>query len=228
MNEEDMSHEELEAALKRFEAPVALRELERNVRVGARKAKSRADTFLKAYRARFEIKKKRGLNAPDVLVSFIFRDAIELYCLGQIGAMLVDLCGTIEFYLARDLPKIVARDELSADFIRPMFQRKSVLDFAHMLKDVGLWKKADVDFCRSLVEHRNAIAHKNAVLAERLLGRARGELDAIEVKDEVDKLDGLPFLLGSMEIVWRLVKMMTDATTDDETQTPAESNKPRA
>lgn len=157
---------------------------------------------------------KRGY--VDGMSYFLFRNAFELYFIGNNAALFVELQGLLERLCVDEACKYIAVNDTALKVLQDSYRKKVLTDIAPYFKTISMWDDEDVKFANKLTQIRNGIAHKNATLVNRQLGNGAdaciGEITTIVNKTEV-----VPYILRVIDLCLKVSGLLT----------PGKVNNPR-
>jgi len=143
-------------------------------------------------------------NSVLALINVFLEQAAQLIILQQNTAARIELYAVLERLVIVYLPHKLAKDKKSESVIRSFIERKTLLELSHFLQELELWEKEDLAFVKRLSRIRNALAHRNYELLEKITGMRHSFLDKPIAR--INKLDASDDLVKTLELVIKLTK----------------------
>lgn len=155
---------------------------------------------------------KRGY--VDGMSYFLFRNAFELYFIGNYAALFVELQGLLERLCIDEACKYIAVNDDALKVLQDSYRKKVLNDIAPYFKTISMWDDEDVKFANKLTQIRNGIAHKNATLVNRQLGNG-ADVGIGEIITIVNKTDVIPYILKTIDLCIKVSGLLKPGQVDN-------------
>ena len=155
---------------------------------------------------------KRGY--VDGMGYFLFRNAFELYFIGNNAALFVELQGLLERLCIDEACKYIAVNDDALSVLQDSYRKKVLTDIAPYFKTISMWDDEDVKFANKLTQIRNGIAHKNATLVNKQLGNGT-DAGIGEIITIVNKTDVIPYILKTIELCIKVSGLLKSGKVDN-------------
>ena len=146
-------------------------------------------------------------GAVDGLTYTIFKNAFELYYIGNNSALFIELQGLLERFAVDKMCEFIAVNKDALIILKDAFSKKTLIEVAEYFKKINLWNDDDITFAKNISQIRNGIAHKNAKLVSKKLGNGREE-SMSSIKDNTDRADIIPFIIHTIDMTIKISEVM--------------------